>query len=167
MGFISKILRIVPKFESEGLTLDESPTWEVEPTKDFSKFVQALPTLLPGGAVVYLEGTTEPEVEDFLETHRLGEPQKVAIGTIWPMPKRYHIPCSPETMSALASLLDDASVAYLCTHIHAYRNDEMLMEWHDAFYDDPVRISKGIDEGAVASFAEALGKPYADGTASQ
>ncbi|MBT8102398.1 MAG: hypothetical protein KJO95_05470 [Gammaproteobacteria bacterium] len=164
MGFISRILGIVPKSESEGLTLDESHTWEVEPTRDCSKFVEALPTLLPEGAVVYLEGTTEPEVNDFLENHLLGDPQKVAIGTIWPMPSRYHVPCSTAIMSALAALLNDASIAYLCTHIHAYKNDKMLMEWHDAFYDVPVRISRQIDEEAVASFAEAVGKSYTDGT---
>jgi hypothetical protein len=160
MGFLSKLLRVAPKSEWGGISLDEPNSWEVDPTKDHSKFVRALPTLLPADAIVYFEGTTEPEVEGFLETNRVSDPQKVAIGTIWPVPKRFHVRCSPETMASLALLLDDRSVAYLCTHIHAYRNGKMLMEWHDAFETDPVRISRQINENTIASFADLLGESY-------
>ena len=167
MGLLSKLLRIEPKSECDGLTLDESQTWEVGPTKDFSRFVSALPVLLPDSAVVYFEGTTVPEVEGFLEKYGVSSPEKVAIGTIWPKPKRYHVPCLPATMSSLASLLNDASVAYLCTHIHSYENGKMLMEWHDAFWTDPIRISRQIDEETVAKFADSLGTSYKGGTSIQ
>ena len=44
-------------------------------------------------------------------------------------------------MEALTAFLDDAPTGCFCTHCHVYRNGAILLQWHDAFMDDPdVRV---------------------------
>ena len=160
MGFLSKLFRVAPKSEWSGISLDEDRIWVVEPTKDHADFLRALPALLPPNSVVYLEGPVDQEVIEFLESNQFDDPTKVALGTIWPAPTYYHIPCSAETMSGLASIINELPVVNLCTHIHAYKKKIVLLEWHDAFYDDPIRLSKKLREEEVANFSGLVGKPY-------
>ena len=160
MGLLARILGIAPRSEWDGLSLDESSAWEVEPTKSRAAFLLALPQLLPSDSVVYFEGTSEAEVEDLLERNIVPHPARIAIGTIWPRPKTYHVPCTAEVMASLAQIIESRSEPYLCTHIHAYKVQKVLLEWHDAFETDPMRISRSIDEAAVSAFASALGVGY-------
>jgi len=164
MGLIATLLRAVPRSEWDGLQLEE-PAWEINSTGDRAKFLRTLPMLLPGGSYLYLEGTTEPSVERFLAARTVTNPERIAIGTIWPKPKRYHVPCTAELAEALAQVLDAQASPYLSTHVHACVVGKVLLEWHDAFETDPMRVSRDIDEAAVSAFAMALGKEYTRGGA--
>jgi hypothetical protein len=160
MGLLATLLGAAPKSEWGGLHLEEAGAWEVEPTRDQPTFLRALPKLLPDGSRLYFEGTTEREVEHFLSARTVLDPEKIAIGTVWPRPKRYHVPYSEDLVHALAELLEKTSISYLCTHVHAYIRGKVLLEWHDAFDSDPVRISRSLDEAAVSAFAAALRTGY-------
>jgi len=160
MGFLSKLFRVAPKSEWSGISLDDDEIWVVEPTKDHADFLKALPVLLPPNSVVYLEGPVDQEVIEFLESNQFDGHTKVALGTIWPAPKYYHIPCSVETMSGLVSIINKLPVVYLCTHIHAYKEKVVLLEWHDAFCDAPIRLSKKLSEEKIVKFSELVGKPH-------
>jgi hypothetical protein len=160
MGLFAKFFGAVPKSERGGLSLDDSAAWEVGPTTNASQFLRALSRLLDTHSIIYFEGTTDLAVEQFLEKNKTPNPEKLAIGTIWPRPKIYHMPYTAERISALADLIDTNQVAHLCTHIHAYTGKKVLVEWHDAFGTDPMRISLSLKETSVSGFAQALGSRY-------
>jgi hypothetical protein len=62
-----------------------------------------------------------------------------------------------ELMEALASFLDEVQTVYFCSHCHVYRNGAMLVEWHNAFMDEPLYVSRTISEDLVREFATRLG----------
>jgi hypothetical protein len=66
-------------------------------------------------------------------------------------------------MDALAAFLDEAPTGYFCTHCHVYRNGVILLEWHDAFMDDPMYVSRAISEDGVREFANRLGSTLSAG----
>jgi hypothetical protein len=158
MGFIARFLGVVTKQERRGIRLDEAEPWRVSPTKDVERFVRALPLLVPEGSIAYFEGTGESHVANYLAHVSLPAAQiQVAIGTIWPRPDYYHVPVSQESMEALAAFLDKEPAGYFCTHCHVYRDGAILVEWHDAFMDDPMYVSRAISEDFVREFANRLG----------
>jgi hypothetical protein len=160
VGFIAKLLGAAPKSEWGGLRLDRPDAWEVSATQDRLRFLRALPTLLRRPCALYFEGTTELGVEKLLAAHAIKDPERIAIGTIWPRPKRFHVPCTVEFLQTLARQLESEAKPYLCTHLHAYAPGSVLLEWHDAFGSDPMRVSREIEEAAVSAFAQALQTGY-------
>jgi hypothetical protein len=70
------------------------------------------------------------------------------------------VPCTSELLETLAQRLESEPNPYLCTHLHAYAAGSVLLEWHDAFESDPMRVSREIEEAAVSAFAGALGTGY-------
>src|SRR5262245_45106463 len=101
VGFIARLLGAAPKSEWDGLRLDRPDAWEVGPMQDPLRFLNALPRLLRRPCTLYLEGTTELGVEQLLARHVIDNPERIAIGTIWPRPKRFHVPCTAEFLQTL------------------------------------------------------------------
>lgn len=165
MGFLARLFGAVPKKEWGGLRLAETDPWCVSPTRDVERFVRALPHLMPSGSVVYFEDTAEPHVRRYLASVSVPSPVRVAVGTIWPRPDCYHVPLTAETMEALAAFLEKNPAGFFCAHCHVYHDGVVLLEWHDAFIDDPMYISRTISAGAVAGFAHALGSSVSGGSA--
>lgn len=154
MGFVARFLGIIPKAERGGIRLGEAEPWRVSPTKDVELFVRTLPVLVPEGSLAYFEGTGESHVAKYLTEVSVPAQVQVAIGTIWPRQDYYHVPVSQESMEALATFLDEAPAGYFCSHCHVYRNGTILLEWHDAFMDDPMYVSRTISEHVVREFRE-------------
>jgi hypothetical protein len=165
MGFLARLFGAVPKGEQGGIRLADSNPWRVDPTKDVERFIRALPALVPDGAIAYFEGTGESHVEEYLLRVSVPARAKVAVGTIWPRPDCYHVPLTAETMEALARFLEQNPTGYFCTHCHVYLDGQVLLEWHDAFFDDPLYVSHTISRDAVERFAQALGSSYTAGWA--
>jgi hypothetical protein len=163
MSFVARFLGIIPKAERSGIRLDEPEPWRVSPTKDVELFVRALPLLTAEGSVAYFEGTGESHVAEYLRQLAIVPQVQVAVGTIWPRPDYYHVPVSRESMEALAAFLDEAPTGYFCTHCHVYRNGVVLLEWHDAFMDDPMYLSRVIGEDVVREFANCVGSTVSSG----
>ena len=157
MGFLARLLNAVPKEEREGIRLVDTEPWCVSPTRDVERFVRALVPLLPPGSVVYFEGTAEPHVRRYLERASVPAQARVAMGTIWPRPDCYHVPLTPATMESIAAFLQENPAGFFSAHCHVYRDGVVLLEWYDAFINDPMYISRTISAGAVATFAQALG----------
>lgn len=157
MGFLARLFGGVPRDEWAGIRLTDPEPWCVGATKDVERFVRALPSLVPADSIVYFEDTAEPHVKRYLESVSIPSQARVAIGTIWPRPDCYHVPLTPETMEALAAFLDETPAGYFCSHCHVYRGDVVLLQWHDAFTNVPMYISRTIDREAVAAFAARLG----------
>jgi hypothetical protein len=163
MGFVARFLGIIPKAERGGIRFGEPEPWRVSPTKDVELFVRTLPVLVPEGSLAYFEGTGESHVAKYLSEVSVPAQMQVALGTIWPKPDYYHVPVSQESMEALAAFLDDAPTGYVCTHCHVYRNGAILLQWHDAFMDDPMYVSRTISEHVVREFANGLGSTLSSG----
>ena len=159
MGWIAKLLGAASKDERGGARFSAAPAWSVGPIKDAEAFFRALPTFLPTSAILYLEGVYAEDVIAFLRHHPIAHPLKLALGTIWPRPNYFHIPITSETMAELAKLAEKHAEPEIATHIHAYHNDHILLEWHDAF-SNPVRISTTFSEARVRDFCESLHCAY-------
>ena len=157
MGFLARLFGGVPKEEWTGIRLTDTEPWCVSPTKDVERFVRALPSLVPDGSIVYFEDTAEAHVKRYLQSVSVPSQIRLALGTVWPRPDCYHVPLTPETMETLAAFLDKTPAGFFCAHCHVYRDGVVLLEWHDAFTNVPMYISRTIDHEAVAAFAARLG----------
>jgi hypothetical protein len=67
----------------------------------------------------------------------------------------------PGLARSLASKAEDVAAPEICDHGSACRDQAVLLEWHDAFSDDPILLSAHLDETAVRRFAERLGVGFA------
>ena len=163
MGVISRFLGVVPKEERRGIRLEEAEPWTVSPTKDVERFLRALPLLVPEGSIVYFEGTGEPHVREYLGRISIPAQAQVELGTIWPRPDTYHVAVSQDSMDALATFLEKEPAGFFCAHCHVYRDGAILVAWHDAFFDDPMYVSRAISEDRVREFADRLGGSLSSG----
>ncbi len=157
MTILSRLFGAVPKSERGGIRLDEADAWVVAPTNDVERLLRALPELAPEGATVYFEGTAEPHVANYLRRIAVEPQVQVAVDTLWPRPDRYHVPLTADSMQRLADFLTANPAGFFCSHCHVYRGTVVLLEWHDAFSDVPMYISRRVPVDAVHRFAEALG----------
>ena len=163
MNFLARIIGAVSKEERDGIRLDEPEPWKVSPTRDVERFLRALPPLVPDGSILYLEGTGERHVAEYLERVSGPAEARVAMGTIWPRPDCYHVPLTSATTEAFAQFLEQHPAGYACSHCHVYNGSSILLEWHDAFMTDPMNVSRTIGREKVAEFAARLGSSFVAG----
>lgn len=162
MSLLSRILGYVPRDERGGIRLEDKEPWRVASTRDVSRFLRALHLLVPDGSIAYFEHTGERHVTEYLRKAAVEPAVRVAVGTIWPKPDCYHVALTAGTAERFADFLDHNPCGFFCAHLHVYRDHSVLLQWHDAF-DDPIYVSRSIDEQAVSRFASALGVPYGTG----
>lgn len=157
MGLLAKIFGAVPREEMGGIHLDITrPFWEVSGRTDFPSLLSALPDLLPGDSILYFEGgSPRGHLLEFLQEHSVPERAHVAYGTIWPRPRVFHVPASPQTMIRLAELTRSCADPELAVHFHVYWASSVLLEWHDAF-TQPMLLSGDLPEQKVRRFAGRL-----------
>jgi hypothetical protein len=165
MGLLAKLFRAVPQEEMGGIHLDGTrPFWEVSGQTDFPSLLLALPDLLPMNCILYFEGGSPcGELLGFLHEHTVPEGAHVAYGTIWPKPRVFHIPATPETINRLSKLIESCAEPELAIHFHVYRDRTVLLEWHDAF-SQPMLVSGDLPEQKVRIFAARLGMALEPGS---
>ena len=157
MGFWSAIFGKPPG----GLTLDHDFAWEVTAPKDRSAFFEGLGALLPSWSILYFEGTFFcQEVLDFLKSASVEPAVQIAVGTLWPKPKVFHIPATSENLRAISGLLQRHAQPEVCDHVHVYSQGKILLEWHDALFKDPLLVSKAVPEQTLRAFCETQGLSY-------
>jgi hypothetical protein len=163
---IEKIFPRLPDEEMAGIILDMRACWEVPKGKriDSTAFFRGLASAMPTGAILCLEGTSiAKEVKALLEAHKVEEICKVHLGTSWPRPAVYHVPCAEPVLSTLAELTEKHAEPEICDHLHVYKDGLVLLSWYDAFLI-PLYISKAVQENDVKAFCEILGRSYRDGS---
>jgi hypothetical protein len=157
-SWLARLLGWPTKEELSGASLALDAYWELSAPADAAAFVRRLPELLPEGTVLYLEGASMArEVSDFLDARRSPTELKIARGTILPRPKVYHLPMTEPNTAGLAELFEAHASPEICDHFHAYVGGGVLLQWHDAFFDDPLLLSPTIPEEKVKRFCNALG----------
>jgi hypothetical protein len=166
MGLFAKLIGAVPRAEMSGIHLDTTrPFWEVSGKTDFPSLLIALAELLPGKCVLYFEGgSPSGELAQFLREHSVPERSHVAYGTIWPKPSVFHLPATAATISHLADLMRSRVYPELAIHFHAYLDQTVLLEWHDAF-EQPMLLFGELPEEQVRAFADRLRMSYRPGSA--
>ena len=161
MGWLSRLFGAVPKEEMKGIRLDTTgPYWEINGPKTFVELFNALQDLLPEGAILYFEdGCRDAEIDDFLNKQSIPEVSHVAMGTIWPRPKVFHLPATTSILTELSKIMKHHAEPELAIHFHVYLNDSILLEWHDAF-SQSMLMSEAIPEEKVKVFADKIGENY-------
>lgn len=87
----------------------------------------------------------------------IASPLKVAFGTIWPKPDFYHLPLQSELLEEAADLVDRRGISLPSIHLHVHDGERVLLEWHDAFCDDPMYVATSFPRERVEEFARAIG----------
>ncbi len=151
MGILARLLNYVPRNERHGLDLGSSQRWELSTVTDASRFLRALSSLIPAGCNLYVEGTNDGSVATWLRARPAPSTTRVAIGTIWPRPNTHHMLATQENLDNLAAFLEANGIHYPWSHVHVYREDSMLVSWHDAF-DNPIYVAGSVEEPQVAAF---------------
>src|SRR5262249_47589067 len=142
----------------EGLRLKESDATAYRLPPEAGRFLRALPLLADASAVLYCEGSTDSHVARWCKQHALEPPPaKVPVGALLPASDCYHIPLEPALLDELAELVDLHRASVPCIHMHVYQAGTMLLEWYDAFLDDPLRLSGLLPPAWVAAFVAATG----------
>lgn len=161
MKWLSRLFNTVPAEEREGIIMDfRTAHWRVSSPKTFSAFLRALVDIVPDGSIAYLEGGTIPrELETFLNARAVAEVAHVAVGTIWPRPKIFHVPATPDNLLSLADIVEHCAEPEVASHFHVYKDNSLILQWFDAF-SDPMYLSKKIAEDKVREFCVRLSVKY-------
>ncbi len=162
MGFLAKIFSVVPKEEREGLSLGKDAHWEVSSSSDLPSFLRSLHHIVPSHAILYLEGGGPPpkDIVKFFSEQCVPEVRHIAMGTIWPRPQVFHLPATRENLIQLAVLAEQCNRAQIAIHLHVYAGDVMLLEWHDAFFQNPMHLSKDVTEDSLKAICSELSLQY-------
>ena len=160
MKWLHRLFKAVSPEERKGISLKNSK-WEVSPIRDMPAFLRSLIGMIPENSILYLEGgSPDKEISSYIEERKTSTPSKVALGTIWPRPICYHMPFIPENVNGLAGIMERHATPEATVHLHIYKDNKILLQWHDAFYDDPLYISEAIDEEKIKLFCEKLSLKY-------
>jgi hypothetical protein len=149
-----------------GIMLDFSACWEVQELKavQFPAFLRELSNLASVDCVLCLQCTaSNEEVKSFLQENKIAERFKIQLGTAYPRPKVYHLPCSEEILKKLAQFAELFTAPEICDHLHICQCSVVRLEWFDIF-SQPLYISKKVPEQSVMLFCKKLGCDYADGS---
>ncbi len=161
MGWLGRLFGAVPKEEMEGIHLNTAEAyWEVDGPKIFEDMFNALKGWVAEDAILYFEGgDSDAEIDNFIAMYSVTEVSHVAMGTIWPRPKVFHVPATVTILTELARVMKHHAGPELAVHFHVYCNDSVLLQWHDAF-SQPILMSGAIPEEKVKVFADKIGKNF-------
>ncbi len=144
---------------ASGICLGQ-PCWEIDGPATFTELFEALRGWLPDDAILYFEGgSPDAEIKEFMANHTFSAPVQVRRGTLWPTPQLYHVTATVEVLSELAKIMDRHAEPELAIHFHVYRDNAVLLEWHDAF-SQPISLNPAFPEEQVKALAERFGTRY-------
>ena len=160
MKWVYKIFNAVTPEERKGISL-ENPRWEISPIRDMPIFLQALNIIIPENSILYLEGgSPDKEIDSYFNSHKAENTSKIELGIIWPKPLCHHIPFTSKNIDELADIMQRHATPEGAIHFHVYKDNKILLQWHDAFYDDPMYLSKDITDGKIKQFCIKLSLKY-------
>jgi len=158
MGWFAKLFGYTTP---PGIRIDFQNAWQVSAPKNISAFIRKLTEIMPLGAILYLESTSSPShVTRILEKIEYEPQAQVARGTIWPKPRCFHIPMTQENLNTISGLLEKNAQPEVCDHFHVYAESRILLEWHDAFFNDPFLVDRQISEEKLKNFCHSIRSSY-------
>ena len=138
---------------------DTVPAWRLSRVRDLTAFLLALRDLVPEDAILLLEdGAHDAELREFFRERAVPSQSPVPKGTFG-RTEDAHLPATHPNLTDLAEISERHAEPEIAIHVHVYKGDDILLQWHDAL-DDPMYVSKGIPEDKVKAFAAALAVDY-------
>ncbi len=147
--------------------LEESQCWKVSGVRTAEDFFRAVSLLVPDATHMFLEGSPDPDIAALLVNAADDTDYTAPTGTIWSWPqktRRFSVRASPELFERLSETASNHAEPEICDHVHFYRDQEVLVQWFDAF-SEPLLISKAIARERVEQFASAVGGAVSEGAA--
>ena len=138
-------------------TLNEADSYVIRAPRDGTLLPDALRGLLPSHFVVALEATRfDSEVEQSLKPFTVVPILMIRAGTGWPKSHWLHFEARGDALRVFEDLIRRIERPVLCNHLYAYSERDLLVQWHDAFTTDPIRVSRLLPLSLVTAFCVAL-----------
>lgn len=134
------------------------PHWELKGRVDSTRFFRALAAAFPDGTTLYVEGSPDPDVEEFYRSASEDGPYVPDRNTIWPKERLHRLRFDASVLSTLADLAERHAEPELLSHLHLFGGDSPLLYWHDAF--DPgstALVADTVDPDRLRTLAATLG----------
>lgn len=155
---IKEQVRAMAAGRGDGIDLDSTDRWVIEGLKDPVAFFRNLGVLIPMDSILYFEGCEiVPEVAEFYNRNRASNAVCVTRDTIFPVPDMFHVSMTAEVVAGLVDLLSRHAVAECFNHVKAYREDKLLLAFHDAFDGSDLLVSDRIPEESIRAFSLNVG----------
>ena len=162
--FITTILAFFPaeivrrSRDTKGIGFSFTDSWKVSTPLDISTFLLEVPTLVPDGSTLYIEGINiAPAIKDYLAKWKSDRIVQVHRAIKWPQPEIFHMMITRDSMFGL-SILAKTNVDEICNHIHIYNKSEVLVDGHD--FPDCILVSAQINEDKLHRFCTVVGCSY-------
>lgn len=113
-----------------------SSYWEITGVEKPQVFFESLIGMLPANSIINLQDASfSDEIKEFVEKHSIEVTTKVPSGTIISFPKgsNANLPATEEVLAKLADFATRHASPEIALHIVIFKNNESVMEWHDAF----------------------------------
>ena len=138
------------------LILDENDAVTIGYVTDFHKLLRAIDEAMPKDAVLYLEGTPDPDVASFLASRPAQDPRQISANTLWPKPKVFHLPLAGDNLAELRKLAAQHAPPEVADHLVVYHNEAVYLWAHDAG-NGYVDVARYLHESILESLRNALG----------
>lgn len=123
---------------------------------DSSKFFKALANYFQDATTLFIEGDSiANEVMNLYKENIEKGDYLPRSGTTFPRSTKIRCKYSVEFMNELACIADKHAEPELCDHLHLYNDNNVILEWMDAFSDE-ILISKSVPEKVVKQFSAAI-----------
>ena len=157
MSFISKFLG---RDTNQGIpgpnTFDLTNAWEISPPcspTEYPLYIQSLSIVLPDNATLYLVASSpSPDTLHFFERDLSIQPllKKSFLSKSFV----FLFPPSEYYLQRFSTFISNQEPNEICDNIHAFRDQEVLMTWYDAFFAEPLCLSITISEEKIRSFCQ-------------
>ena len=159
LGFLRRLLGAL-HCTREG-TITTLRVWTVSRSRTKTRpraAFRALARLITDGDCIRLEGATMAEdVRSFLR-------ENVAVAALSKRPDALigrscviHVPASAEILSSLARLCRKHEKHEVCDHVYLYRDDVVLVMWHDFPDSATLMVADVYDDDRIAEFGRVAG----------
>ena len=135
--------------------------WEITAPKDHNIFLKGLLELCPNDSIMCIEvSSLAKNIRKIFTNIKIEGKLQIRKGTIWPKSEIFHIPLTHANIDILLELLEGHNVIEFCDHFHVYAGDKIILEWYDAFTEDPLFILREIPTDRVEKFCMDLGSQH-------
>jgi len=123
---------------------------------DSAKFFKGLSIHFRDVTTLFIEGDSIAKDVLILYKKNIQEGEYLPrAGTIFPKSTKLRCKYSVEFMNELALMAENHAEPEMCDHLHLYKDNNLILEWMDAFSDE-ILISKTISEEVVKQFSAAI-----------
>jgi hypothetical protein len=135
------------------------PGWIIETPVSMLTFLRELHLLVPVNSILYIDMLHIDEIQTYAKQNKV--PGSIVFPRGWSnvhvtFP---HLPVNSEVMKGLADVCQNRHPVEITNEMIVYHNQDILVTWHD-IPDNPIYVSKKIEEKRVRDFCSAAGCSY-------